>query len=59
MKAVPEKTPRAQWESFHCEVVRRSSYHAMWHFNPEYQLTLVLEKLSPREYRSRFRETAG
>jgi AraC-like DNA-binding protein len=33
----------AQWESFHCEVVRGSSYHAMWHFHPEYQLTLVLE----------------
>ena len=43
MKAVLEKTPRAQWESFHCEVVRGSSYHAMWHFHPEYQLTLVLE----------------
>jgi hypothetical protein len=33
----------AQWESFHCEVVRGSCYHAMWHFHPEYQLTLVLE----------------
>lgn len=43
MKAVLEKTPHAQWESFHCEVVRGSSYHATWHFHPEYQLTLVLE----------------
>src|ERR1700744_4419837 len=28
-----------QWESFHCEVVRGSSYPAAWHFHPEYQLT--------------------
>ena len=43
LKAVLEKTPRAQWESFHCEVVRGASYHATWHFHPEHQLTLVLE----------------
>lgn len=43
MKPVFEKTPRAQWESFHCEVVRGSSYHAAWHFHPEYQLTLAIE----------------
>jgi AraC-like DNA-binding protein len=48
VKAVLEKTPRAQWESFHCEVVRGSSYHAMWHFHPEYQLTLVLESRGHR-----------
>lgn len=48
MKAVFEKTPRTQWESFHCEVVRGASYHAMWHFHPEYQLTLVLESRGHR-----------
>lgn len=48
MKAVLEKTPRAQWESFHCEVVRGASYHAMWHFHPEHQLTLVLESRGHR-----------
>lgn len=48
MKAVLEKTPCAKWESFHCEVVRSSSYHAMWHFHPEYQLTLVLESRGHR-----------
>lgn len=48
MKAVLEKTPRAQWESFHCEVVRGESYHAMWHFHPEYQLTLVLRSRGHR-----------
>jgi AraC-like DNA-binding protein len=48
MKAVFEKTPRAQWESFHCEVVRGTSYHAMWHFHPEYQLTLVIESRGHR-----------
>ena len=48
MKAVLEKTPRDQWESFHCEVVRGSSYHATWHFHPEYQLTLVLESRGHR-----------
>ena len=48
MKAVFEKTPQAQWESFHCEVVRGSSYKAMWHFHPEYQLTLVLRSRGHR-----------
>ncbi|MEQ1860160.1 MAG: AraC family transcriptional regulator [Chthoniobacteraceae bacterium] len=48
MKAVFEKTPHAQWESFHCEVVRGSSYNAMWHFHPEIQLTLVLESRGHR-----------
>ena len=48
VKAVLEKTPRAQWESFHCEIVRGSSYHATWHFHPEYQLTLVMESRGHR-----------
>ena len=48
MKAVLEKTPRDQWESFHCEVVRGTSYHATWHFHPEYQLTLVIESRGHR-----------
>ncbi len=48
MKAVLEKTPRTQWESFHCETVRGTSYHATWHFHPEYQLTLVLESRGHR-----------
>ena len=48
MKAVLEKTPRVQWESFHCEVVRGTSYNATWHFHPEYQLTLVLESRGHR-----------
>jgi len=48
MKAVLEKTPCAQWESFHCEVVRGTSYNAMWHFHPEVQLTLVLESRGHR-----------
>ena len=48
MKAVFEKTPRAQWESFHCEVLRGASYRAMWHFHPEYQLTLVLRSRGHR-----------
>ena len=43
MKPVFEQTPRTQWESFHCEVVRGDSYNAAWHFHPEYQLTLVIE----------------
>jgi AraC-like DNA-binding protein len=43
MKPVFEQTPRTQWESFHCEVVRNNSYHAAWHFHPEYQLTLVVK----------------
>jgi AraC-like DNA-binding protein len=42
MKAVFEQTPRTDWESFHCEVVQGDSYHAAWHFHPEYQLTLVI-----------------
>jgi len=48
VKAVLEKTPREQWESFHCETVRATSYHATWHFHPEYQLTLVLESRGHR-----------
>ncbi len=48
MKPVFEKTPRAQWESFHCEVVRGSSYNAAWHFHPEYQLTLVIKSCGHR-----------
>lgn len=43
VKPVFEKTPRTQWESFHCEVVRGASYNATWHFHPEYQLTLALK----------------
>jgi AraC-like DNA-binding protein len=43
MKPVFEKTPRRQWESFHCEVVHGSGYNATWHFHPEFQLTLVLK----------------
>lgn len=43
MKPAFERTPWRQWESFHCEVVRGSSYHATWHFHPEYQLTLALK----------------
>ena len=42
VKPVFEQTPRTQWESFHCEVVRGDSYHAAWHFHPEYQLTLAI-----------------
>jgi AraC-like DNA-binding protein len=42
MRPAFERTPRRQWESFHCEVVRGPSYKATWHFHPEYQLTLVL-----------------
>jgi AraC-like DNA-binding protein len=42
VKPVFEQTPRALWESFHCEVVRGNSYHAAWHFHPEYQLTLAI-----------------
>ena len=48
MKAILEKTPRDQWESFHCEIVRGLSYHATWHFHPEYQLTLVIESRGHR-----------
>ena len=43
IKPAFERTPQRQWESFHCEVVRDSSYKATWHFHPEYQLTLVLK----------------
>jgi AraC-like DNA-binding protein len=38
-----ETTPQSSRESFHCEVVRGSSYGARWHFHPEVQLTLVLK----------------
>lgn len=38
-----ETTPQSPRESFHCEVVRGSSYGARWHFHPEVQLTLVLK----------------
>jgi AraC-like DNA-binding protein len=48
MKPVFEKTPRTQRESLHCEVVRGDSYHATWHFHPEYQLTLVLQSSGHR-----------
>ena len=48
MKPVFEKTPRTQWESFHCEEVRGSSYNAAWHFHPEYQLTLVIKSQGHR-----------
>jgi AraC-like DNA-binding protein len=48
VKPVFEQTPRAQWESFHCEVVRGTSYHAAWHFHPEYQLTLVVKSYGHR-----------
>jgi AraC-like DNA-binding protein len=43
MKPAFERTPQRQWESFHCEVVRGSSFNAVWHFHPEYQLTLALK----------------
>jgi AraC-like DNA-binding protein len=48
MKPVFEQTPRRQWESFHCEVVRGPGYGAAWHFHPEYQLTLVLKSAGYR-----------
>lgn len=48
MKPVFEKTPRTQWESFHCEEVRGSGYNAAWHFHPEYQLTLVIKSQGHR-----------
>lgn len=48
MKPVFEQTPRTQWESFHCEVVRGPSYNAAWHFHPEYQLTLVIKSSGHR-----------
>lgn len=43
MKPVFEKTPQHLWESFHCEVVRGTSYQAKWHWHPELQITLVLK----------------
>lgn len=48
MKPVFEQTPQTQWESFHCEVVRGSSYNAAWHFHPEYQITLVIKSSGHR-----------
>ncbi|HEY6166642.1 MAG TPA: AraC family transcriptional regulator [Verrucomicrobiae bacterium] len=48
MKPVFEKTPRTQWESFHCEVVRGPGYNATWHFHPEFQITLVLKSRGHR-----------
>jgi AraC-like DNA-binding protein len=48
VKPAFERTPQRQWESFHCEVVRGSSYNATWHFHPEYQLTLVLKSSGHR-----------
>jgi AraC-like DNA-binding protein len=48
LKPVLEKTPQAQWESFHCEVLRGASYNALWHFHPELQLTLVLKSRGHR-----------
>src|ERR1700691_4964089 len=48
MKPVFEKTPRSQWESFHCEVVRGNSYNAAWHFHPEFQITLVIKSCGYR-----------
>lgn len=48
VKPVFEQTPRAQWESFHCEVVRGASYNAAWHFHPEYQLTLAVRSSGHR-----------
>lgn len=43
VKPVFEKVPVAQWESFHCEVVRGPDYGTRWHFHPEYQLTLAIK----------------
>lgn len=48
MKPVFEQTPHTQGESFHCEVVRGTSYRAAWHFHPEYQLTLVIKSSGHR-----------
>jgi len=48
MKPVFEQTPRVQWESFHCEVVRGTSYNAAWHFHPEFQITLVIKSFGHR-----------
>jgi AraC-like DNA-binding protein len=43
VKPVFEHTPRARWESLHCEEVRGPGYGATWHFHPEYQITLVVK----------------
>jgi AraC-like DNA-binding protein len=48
MKPVFEQTPSTQWESFHCEVVRGTGYHAAWHFHPEFQITLVIKSYGHR-----------
>jgi AraC-like DNA-binding protein len=48
MKPVFEQTPRTQGESFHCEVVRGTGYHAAWHFHPELQITLVIKSYGHR-----------
>ncbi|HSH94919.1 MAG TPA: AraC family transcriptional regulator [Roseimicrobium sp.] len=48
MRPVFEKTPLKQWESFHCEVLRSATYDAMWHFHPEFQITLVLKSRGHR-----------
>lgn len=47
-RPVLENTPQREWESFHCEVVKGSSYGAQWHFHPEHQLTLVLRSRGHR-----------
>jgi AraC-like DNA-binding protein len=48
VKPIFEHTPCAEWESFHCEVLRGSSYNAAWHFHPEYQLTFVIRSCGHR-----------
>ncbi|MDE3066287.1 MAG: helix-turn-helix domain-containing protein [Verrucomicrobiota bacterium] len=48
VKPVFEQTPRAQWESFHYEVVRGAGYNAAWHFHPECHLTLVIKSCGHR-----------
>jgi AraC-like DNA-binding protein len=48
VKLVFEKTPRVEWESFHCEVVRGASYNAAWHFHPEFQITLAIKSRGHR-----------
>lgn len=42
-KPIRETVPKSDQESFHCEVVRGTSYGAQWHFHPEYQITLALK----------------
>jgi AraC-like DNA-binding protein len=42
VKPIFEKTPKRDWESFHCEVIGETGYNAAWHFHPELQITLVL-----------------